>query len=108
MHPLGCPLLLTLIWKVGGLTEVLLIALTDRKTPGRPVCSWSSSALLPVVCEVDWTAEAACGAGAQSGLAGSKRTVQFLLDPTSFRATTTTTTKCVFIHVSIVCTHLCM
>ena len=98
MHPLGCPLLLTLIWKVGGLTEVLLIVLTDRKTPGRPVCSWSSSALLPVVREVDWTAGAACGSGTQSGAVRSKRTLQLFLDPTSFTATTSNNSKYVCVH----------
>ena len=69
----------------------------DLKTSGGPICSWTSSALLSVVREVDWTAGVACGAGAQGGAAGSKRTVRLLLDPTSFTATTTITSKYVFI-----------
>ena len=64
-------------------SESLYFIHTDHKTAGRPVCSRPTSALLPVVCEVDWTAGATCGAGAQGGAAGSKRTFQLLPDSTS-------------------------
>jgi len=56
---------------------------TDYKTAGRPICSRATSALLPVVCEVDRAAGATCGAGAQGEAAGSKRTLQLLPDSTS-------------------------
>ena len=69
--------------------SVLYDLFSDHKTPGGPVCSWSSSALLSVVREVDRTAGAACGAGAQGGAAGSKGTLQLLLDST-FSTTNTT------------------
>jgi len=82
--------------------------LSDHKASGRPVCSWSSSALLPVGCKVDWAATAACGSHAQSEAAGSKRAIQFHLDPTSLTATnitsstaTTITSRYVLVH----CTH---
>jgi len=72
---------------------------SDHEAPGRPVCFWSSSALLSVACKVDWTA--ACRATAQSAAARSKGPLQFLLHPTSFIATTTNTSRYVFIHYSI-------
>ena len=60
-----------------------MICVSDCKAPGRPVCSWWSSALLSVACGVDWTAGTACGAGAQSEAARSRGTLQFLHDSNS-------------------------
>jgi len=72
---------------------------SDHEEPGRPVCFWWSSALLSVACKVDRTA-AGCRATAQSAAARSKGTLQFLLHPTSFIATTTNTSRYVYIHYS--------
>ena len=72
---------------------------SDHEAPGRPVCFWSSSALLSVACKVDRTA-AACRATAQSAAARSKGTLQFRLHPTSFTATTTNTSRYAYIHYS--------
>ena len=63
-----------------GMVVYRMICVSDYKAPGRPVCSWSSSALLSAIREVDWRAGAACGAGAQGGAARSKGTLRFLHD----------------------------
>ena len=70
---------------------------SDHKVSGRPFGSWSPGALLSVVCKVDWTAGAACGAGTQRGAVRSKRTLQLYLDSTSFTATTSNNSEYVFI-----------
>jgi len=64
--------------------------LADHKKPSGSVCTWWPCAFLLAVFEVDWTAGAACGTGAQSKATGGKGAQQLLLDETSSTATNTT------------------